>query len=455
MDKNEGNNFEQRIHELDMLVEEITPRDILIHNVKTNESTENDSWHETYEPSKESDAMNDFLEETFKFYSQRCKDCLNDNFSVQFVSRVAELHGTVNEIVDYQKRDIPLLLHMNEILSDEIDWDEIFDHGDIITFLLFYKCVIRNFELALMFLKNPSEELAISQRLYEQGSKWLKYDIHGYCHDTLHLLHRSHHIHRSGKSTKFLHSLCSVSFRPHNICWTTDSNLLDECEKRLQFADFAYRDHTKPNKIKEANITNLSRHFLPFHELGIHENIEGRFQLSLNLNGFIGDDIANKRVVLGFSGTEFFSKKNWLTNITQYFYGFDIVYVIAFALTNRLYHSMSHNDNYKKYSIEVCGHSLGGGLMQFAIANTKCKNITGWGFNSAGLSHPCFKKYVGNEKRISHLYLYCDVVFKLPGTCQLGKSVSMNGMGFGAFTSHLIGTMRKASGHKKDVAVLI
>lgn len=166
------------------------------------------------------------------------------------------------------------------------------------------------------------------------------------------------------------------------------------------------------------------------------------------MNGFIGVR-GNKAptIVLAFSGTEFFSAKNWITNISQYFGHVDPVYLQAVGLLYSTRLGKSHRCIFKDATIEVYGHSLGGGLMQFSVACNRDKSVRGYGYNSAGIDLVNANYFVyGDIPTIWHLYRRYDYVFKIPGTVQLGKSVASLGIDPKLITAHFISSIRRSAG---------
>lgn len=211
----------------------------------------------------------------------------------------------------------------------------------------------------------------------------------------------------------------------------------------LMYADLAYRKHLTSSKPEVV----LHPYKINYAKLG-YKNIRGRFQLQGNMNGFIGVR-GNKAptIVLAFSGTEFFSAKNWITNISQYFGHVDPVYLQAVGLLYSTRLGKSHRRIFKDATIEVYGHSLGGGLMQFSVACNRDKSVRGYGYNSAGIDLVNANYFVyGDIPTIWHLYRRYDYVFKIPGTVQLGKSVASLGIDPKLITAHFISSIRRSAG---------
>lgn len=89
------------------------------------------------------------------------------------------------------------------------------------------------------------------------------------------------------------------------------------------------------------------------------------------------------RVILSFAGTEFKLTRrgahNIVTDVAQILFGPETTYLAAVGLLLDVARSFDKD-------VYVVGHSLGGGLMQYAVAGAGMKNTRGVGFNSAGLS---------------------------------------------------------------------
>lgn len=127
------------------------------------------------------------------------------------------------------------------------------------------------------------------------------------------------------------------------------------------------------------------------------------------------------RVILSFAGTEFKLTRrgvhNIVTDAAQILFGPETTYLAAVGLLLDVAHS---------FEKEVCvvGHSLGGGLMQYAIAGAGMANTYGVGFNSAGLSEHSkrtltFARRRKAESRIEHICADTDPIS--PIGCQIGS----------------------------------
>lgn len=134
-----------------------------------------------------------------------------------------------------------------------------------------------------------------------------------------------------------------------------------------------------------------------------------------------------KGVVLSFAGTEFKLTKrgvhNMVTDAAQILFGPETTYLAAVGLLKDVANCFATDDIY------VVGHSLGGGLMQYAVTGVGGDNIHGIGYNSAGLSNYSKKTLTGErirhaEKRICHIC--ADTDFISPIGSQIGRVLHIN-----------------------------
>ena len=305
-----------------------------------------------------------------------------------------------------------------------------------------------------LYQPNTDLETKTSCHLFERGVALLHTNGPGY----LRKVFETGEKHEYDRTINFLSSLkdwiCSNSIVPR-INWINKPTLIKAAAERLyqhlKYADLAYRNHTKKGRLVET----LKPYTLHIKKYG-GMNVKGRFHLQGNMNGFVGykDD---KTIVVGFSGTEILSRKNWKTNICQYFGRLDPVYMQAAGLVHSILMGKSHKRGFKNSKVIVCGHSLGGGLMQYALGlNHRHNEIEGYGYNSAGLSWPNMRDMeFCKPLNILHLYQPVDVVFVLPFACQLGEAVKSKGMVFGPIRAHLISALKKYAGrHKNTIASL-
>lgn len=206
----------------------------------------------------------------------------------------------------------------------------------------------------------------------------------------------------------------------------------------LKYAELAYRGVPAKGLVKDV----LDPYVINYGKYK-GTNVNGFFRLQGDLNGFVGSRRNTaKTIVIGFSGTD--SLANCWTDIRQYFGYLDPAYVEALALLKSVWIGRTHKKGFENSKIVVCGHSLGGGVMQYAVASMmKTDEITGYGYNSAGLSWKNIRRLPPmKHQNIFHLYLPKDVVFKLPPTYQLGKAVALEDIEKNRWKAHKIKVMR-------------
>lgn len=211
----------------------------------------------------------------------------------------------------------------------------------------------------------------------------------------------------------------------------------------LMYADLAYRNHTTSPQPD----VRLHPYKINYSANG-GKNIKGRFHLQGNMNGYVAyRGNRNPTLVLGFSGTEILSLKNWRTNFTQYLGHPDPVYIQAVGVLHGILTGKSHRRQFVNAPVEVYGHSLGGGLMQFAVGSNYDPLVRGYGYNSAGIDYSNTQwLYNFNCSEIWHLYRKLDYVFVIPETIQLGKSVKSEGIDSKFYSAHFISSIRKSAG---------
>lgn len=232
------------------------------------------------------------------------------------------------------------------------------------------------------------------------------------------------------------------------IHWITNAQIAKDIQEDLfdgfPFAESAYRKGHNSG-YWETVLCPYEIHYKHYSA----NDIKGRFHFKdENLNGFLGYrdiDAVKKEIIIGFSGTEICSKKNWRTNVDQFIGRLPLPYAQACGIVDGVWKGSTHKKGFENAIIKIYGHSLGGGLMQYAIANSSAKRIYGYGYNSAGLSFKNIKQINSLNKPINiyHLYNPCDVVFILPGSIQLGVAVEFDQMTPEVVTAHLVRTIRR------------
>lgn len=89
-----------------------------------------------------------------------------------------------------------------------------------------------------------------------------------------------------------------------------------------------------------------------------------------------------------FSGTDFTSIRDWVTNIQMAFGIRPKQFVDALELCLEMY-----NPNKKTI---VCGHSLGGAITEYCVSSIDNENFIALTFNGAGIKHICQPKHPEN-----------------------------------------------------------
>lgn len=217
-----------------------------------------------------------------------------------------------------------------------------------------------------------------------------------------------------------------VSMNPH-----TDTSQLEE---NVALAALAYDIHN--HQCPPANLYKmLNAHPLTFNK-GI---VPCRFSLAQGLKGVIADDGMVGYLI--FRGTN--NLYNVITDIHQIMYGPDITYLMAIGLLDKMYNEYGQNRE-----IHVIGHSLGGGLAQFATGALSKPNIHCDCYNSAGLSDNSMSMLVNlNHSNVQHIHLENDIVFKIGN--QLGEYKDYACYD-GWYKSHMISTIRNVVGNDHE-----
>ena len=196
-----------------------------------------------------------------------------------------------------------------------------------------------------------------------------------------------------------------------------------DIERGIGLADLAYENSTwRATCVLNSATLKITDTF----------EISGRFQLPLHLGGYIAHCDCIGGYVIGFRGTK--NLQNWLTNATQLLVGVSLIYKVALGLVVKMKGEYGSN-------ILVVGHSLGGGLTQFAVAGLDDNNVVGFGYNTAGLSNMAVDllkdKYQGG---IHHLHLRYDQVFLIGN--QLGDCYEQYGDVKNPIRAHSLSSMR-------------
>jgi len=150
-------------------------------------------------------------------------------------------------------------------------------------------------------------------------------------------------------------------------------------EAGIAFAEKAYNPQTYQHRAGVL-IHNVNAHTI---DLGDNDLISGHFSLEREFEGFIATESRADEltVVIAFKGTDFFNGHDLKTDYVQAMTCANDVYLEALGLLLYVRESIGSSR-----VIRVYGHSLGGGLMQFAVSAATSRKIYGYGYNSAGLS---------------------------------------------------------------------
>ena len=241
------------------------------------------------------------------------------------------------------------------------------------------------------------------------------------------------------------------SYHIPRIFWETNRkkkiHAMDTLLDGIKYADLAYTIPAKSVDIANGISADvyLERYKLDFKSKG-GIDICGKQHLPGNLNTYVAyrDEDINKAIYVGFAGTE--DIHNLITDLRQFFFGPDKIYTLALGIVQSVSDSGARRHKFKDFPINVYGHSLGGGLMQYSIANSTANNIFGYGYNSAGLGIKTMNNCRFNHiDDISHLYQPNDVIFKIPLTYQLGRAVKLSNTYHGIKKTHGLDVIRKSA----------
>ena len=217
----------------------------------------------------------------------------------------------------------------------------------------------------------------------------------------------------------------------------TATNALEALELSIPLAKYAYMTD------KERQQTGMR---LDYHDVYLSDGFvleNGEINLPFSLKGYIADCHEVGRCVVAFRGTK--DIWNVITDFAQYLVGVSIVYKMALGLLLEL------KDIWRDKRFWVLGHSLGGGLTQFAVTGINRSEFVGFGYNSAGLSDMAKdilkKRYSDN---IFHLHLRRDQIFFIGN--QFGSYIDQRSKVNKFWTAHKIATMERES--KKHISSL-
>lgn len=179
--------------------------------------------------------------------------------------------------------------------------------------------------------------------------------------------------------------------------------------KIIACADYPYTFSSKYNKAVQIKPVQVSGQLK-----SVYDNRDCSIKLGLGeqaaLFEMCGDVV--DRVILSFAGTEFKPTRrgghNIVTDVAQILFGPETTYLAAVGLLNDVKSEVNKN-------VLVTGHSLGGGLMKFAVAGVNDSSVEAVGFNSAGLLEYSKRTLTSArirkaERRIWHLCAVTDFI---------------------------------------------
>lgn len=208
--------------------------------------------------------------------------------------------------------------------------------------------------------------------------------------------------------SSFMKSLVDASLRNRSLIDRPHNSYFGE---RVAMADYSYSFKTKFDpQIRIAPI-DLKGNMLRSE----YDAKDCSLRLGLGLQAALFE-LPHKPTdtVLSFAGTQPFGGRtlcNAFTDLCQIAYGPETTYLAAVGI-------LSEVAKVANSQIKVVGHSLGGGLMQYACTAIDDMRINGTGFNSAGLStYSCYtltgERIKRNKNRIQHVCAVSDPVSKI------------------------------------------
>ena len=200
-------------------------------------------------------------------------------------------------------------------------------------------------------------------------------------------------------------------------------------ERGIRMSEYAYKGRIHRGEYNPTHISPVSFSNLPWTDKS-----HTHFDMNYGLRGALfmarkdnmSKGLPDNAVYLMFAGTQFDNFHNLKTDVSQFLHS-DAVYYAALAIMIEV-NQERQNNNYP--SLVVGGHSLGGGLAQFAVGACRDKSgLIGLGYNSAGLSNFFILKMYG--KRTSHftnIFVENDPVHKWGN--QIGRRLELEAHGY-------------------------
>ena len=161
--------------------------------------------------------------------------------------------------------------------------------------------------------------------------------------------------------------------------WRTDNTMAvpQLVSDYFLYVDKAYGDRLDVHLRGEALATPARLGFPAVKFDLFYDGSTGLFKLPFGFQGWFG--LCGERTIVAFAGTRLLQLGTVFTDAEQIF-GPSLIYACAVGMVALVAQHMGQGNLF------VLGHSLGGGLTQFAVAANRSNHIEGWGFNSAGLS---------------------------------------------------------------------
>lgn len=392
---------------------------------------------------------------------------LEDNVSM--VSSIYRVYIRFFDDVVHRLRHLDIGREYDSVLSNEIleegepdkivqilrglSSSELKENSSVGRLLLTHHALIRLFD----YLEMRSEPDGLAFHLFRKSSRRLFGSQLRYLEDTMQLVDFAD----SERYTDFfMQEFYMDRYDIEPRVWITDIQQLATATNQLnagvKFAQLAYGQRG----VVKGNAMKLHPYIIHFaHGIQGKQDADGFFHLQRNMNGYIAyTEEDEPRIIYGLTGTRPLSLANWKTNIGQYFCGPNLPYLYAWGILDSILLGKSHREGFKASKVEVYGHSLGGGMMQFAVANHPSDMVSGFGYNSAGLGWKTIESMqLRNVGKITHLYLPYDQVFTIPGSFQLGGAVKIAGAPVkNSCHAHSLAAMKKKSGmYKNDIACIV
>lgn len=217
---------------------------------------------------------------------------------------------------------------------------------------------------------------------------------------------------------------------------TLYDNILREL---VPHADLAYQLFDGKKAIKGRKLRDVKGVTIKFQG----GNLPPMFELAKCLKGYVACDKGGvPGVYVGFRGSVNFM--NYVTDLHQLLFGPDISYFLAVGIVAKVYEDLKEHD----CPIYVVGHSLGGGLAQFATAAIDNSVVGAVCYNSAGLSDKTLSTL--NQRKplpaykVIHMYVSPDIVFRFGN--QLGSAYKYE-VKKDSIRAHLMSSVRFVTGN--------